>query len=414
MGVTGGGGLGGGSLEGGGGAATPVKTRELTVHQYDGGLAEGVTVLAHDASGELVDRQLSSAQGIAEVVVPDDGMLTVVYETIQIEPDGQGNSTTEVMNRRLRTLFPVGGAETLSTTLSEPRVIERSAPLTLEITANIPEAASILVTSSCGPMSTKIPAVGLSTVEVRGCAGASDVDVALKPVDSFLELVNGLEYLEDLPITAGTTSISIATAELQTPMPDFVFTPSDPGDDYHVVLAGKDPSGWTVCYAHPFRLGNGSLRWDVPPCDEASHWLMQEVVNESSRLRRVQNLPAGSTWTPVPLVAPDELSSEPDSTPARPSLRWSWDGDPSPETHALYLARGNIGSGWRWDAWLPATALSFRWPALPADVADAYALEGLVYNAMHAVRALDGSAQHGRFWSQPDVERELSAQTYTP
>jgi hypothetical protein len=65
-------GSGGGGAGGEGPALSP---RLVTVESYEFVPEAGVHVVGHDASGAVVDYQLTSADGTASVLAPDDGMV---------------------------------------------------------------------------------------------------------------------------------------------------------------------------------------------------------------------------------------------------------------------------------------------------------------------------------------------------
>lgn len=405
-------GAGGGDVTGtGGGGAAPIGSpRQLTIVQYDGAPAEGVAVLAHDASGELVDRTLTSAQGIANVTVPDDGMLTLAYSSVLIEPEGSGEPTLTLHRRYLRTLAEVGASDTLTATLFAPQSIERTAPLTLNVTANVPDAQWILVHSSCDPSLSAISPVGQSSLQVRGCPGATTVDVTFWPANDLGDLVVGHKTLLDAALSAGTMSVSVVAAELEPPTSDFFFAPEGvPGGAELAVLRGLDSHGRQVCDSLTFRVG-GDRHHHLPPCKTASAWTLGEYVLytealSGSRFRRLPSAPLESTWVPTPLLPPEKVSVIQGGEPGRPDLTWSWASEPSSETQALVVGTVDPYDQVWWEVFLPKEATSFRWPTLPDDLE--YDTTGTRQFVL-AAAAIDGSNDARGLWAEPHLGVENS------
>lgn len=98
---------GSGGAGGAGGAPLPPVARVVTVQSYDGLPESAVHVVGHDAAGAVIDHELTAPDGTASVLAPDDGMVTVGYETVRVLPDGNGGSDV-IAHRQLVTIAAIG------------------------------------------------------------------------------------------------------------------------------------------------------------------------------------------------------------------------------------------------------------------------------------------------------------------
>jgi hypothetical protein len=361
----------GGAGGGAGGEGPAPSLRLVTVESYDFMPEEGVHVVGHDASGAVVDHQLTGRDGMASVLAPDDGMVTIGYERERVLPDGNGGSSSAIMGR-LHTLAPIDDRAALSHRIVGSRLLVENAPMTIELTAAVPSGSYLYAFPTCGdPYAMQAAAVGFTALEVRGCAGEPTFDLVVVATEP--EQVVGRKVFSGILLEPGQSlALAVNEAELEPLPDDHQF--SAPGATAMVATAwGVDGLG-NYRSSSPSLFGSTtpSYAFPAPPGAGVASWLVQERVALSgdllSRLRQLPAIPASSAWEPPEMVMPSPPSVS-TFAPNRPASSWALAGG---GTHGhtvsvLWFGWGGASDGnqTQWRLLLPPGSTSAVYPALP-------------------------------------------------
>jgi hypothetical protein len=377
-----------GGAGGVGGGSVPSE-RVVTVLAYDGTPEAGVDVVAQDASGAVVDHQLTGSDGTATVLVVNEGMVTVGYEHVVVLPGDD-----PIAERRLVTFAEIGQEPSLTHRLSRPRQRIRNASMTLEFSVSVPSQQNLFFAQSCPAYAESfgvVPANGTTAVDTRGCEGESSFDVTVLAVDV------GRKTFSSLPFQVGSTvSLVVSEVDLQAPPVDHLFDAPQTLDLYALAL-GLDTSG-NLRFVTPDYIGvpnqPGPFFMTAPPAAGVERWIVREDTFTSGlftgRRRSLAAIPATSYYAPTHLAQASQLSVSVESV-ERPQLFWSFAGArPQGDVVELtwwtpFYEPSMVPKIWRIS--LPPGTTSFALPELPA------ALEGyLPIDDQAGIAVMNGEA----------------------
>jgi hypothetical protein len=356
--------------EGGGGGAAPVLVpRTVSVVAYGGAPEAFIDVVGHDAAGEVVDHQLTAADGVATVLAPDDGMVTLGYELVDVLPDGNGGTSTEV-ERALFTFAEVGSLASLDHRLRRPRQRVLNDPMTLELVTSVPSASNAWVMRSCAQGGYPIPTMGTATIEARGCDGEATFDVVI------LTTVGGSGVAQRVFLGLShqpgtTTTLVIDESDLTPPPVDHVF--EAPPHYLVAMMVGLDEDG--TIRSSSVALGGpkpGPFEVATPPSGGVEAWLSYEAATytlpTTSRHRILSSVPASTLWNVVPLAQPLAVTATAQPS-GHPSVAWSLSNAAPGDGIEVQWRKFSTTIMARWRLFVPAGATTASFPALPTSMA---------------------------------------------
>lgn len=356
---TGGGasGGGGGAAGGAGGGDLGPAPRTITVVSAAGDPEAGIDVVAHDASGAVLDHQTTGPDGKATLVAPGDGMITVGASAVEFFPEADGTSE-EVVHRELVTLAAIGAVEALTHRLSRPRERTHNLPMTVELTGSVPSADDVTVWMGCYDGGWLAMPVGTVSLPARGCPGEDTFALVLRTTTA----AGPGELAVEVPYAAGSTfALSFDEAAFAPPTPDHVFEVSG-GHALSVTPAGLDATGGMRMWVGSWGGQDGApVAIATPPSTGVARWVVTEWIEalRHERWRTVTSLPASSIWTVEPVAAP----TAPTPTKTQPPAA-SWTlGEGRADAVELVWLGGPPEHRWR--LVLPPEATSATFPALP-------------------------------------------------
>jgi hypothetical protein len=352
------GGFGGEAGAGGAGGDPSVPVARLvTVESFDGSPESNVHVVGHDADGEVIDHQLTASDGTASVLAPNDGMVTVGYESVVVLPDGNGGSET-IGRRNLFTLASLGDRAELSYRMTISQTSTENPPMTLSLDAALPAADTVEVFVLCRPGPPfSIAGMGTASLEVRGCPGEPTFD--LEVVATGMNMSPGRKIFHDVAHQPGqTVALTIAAPDLEPQPVDHVFSSA-------AIAVGLGPQGNVRSVSTNFG-GSSSSHFSTPLSDGVSVWWVRESVSAIWRTRLLTTIPASSSWAVPALQQP--WSPQPTNfAPQRPELTWSYQGNGSfgDALQASWFATDPAQLA-VWSLFLPPGTTHAIYPALPA------------------------------------------------
>jgi hypothetical protein len=362
---------GSGGHGGAGGGAAPMP-RLVTVLAHEGTPESSVEVVAHDGDGVIVDQQLTGLDGKAIVTVADDGMITLGYEHIEVLPDGNGGSITDV-ERRLFTFAQIGPELDLVHRLTRPRLRIRNDPMTLEIVASVSSVNNLWVAQTCprARAATEIiPAMGSTLLNAWGCDGETEIEVVVVALGGGRATFGAVNY------QPGTTATLVVTdQDLAVPPTAHVFDAPAP-HKLSVMATANDSWGnlramthdhWGLVVAGPFHMG-------AAPSVTAPLRLAELAIKSdlhTLRYRTLASIPAYTSWIPDHLAESTDLVAT-SAVVEEPQLSWSFQGPglPGDAVEVMWWTPFWPDAIPRyWSFWLPAGSTSASFPAMPPSLA---------------------------------------------